>query len=175
MINKTWIVLLVIFLLFFSMACGLINTARDLAGAAGEIREAVSEISEFAENVEIGEPVSESRSHQEVGKPPEVSGKDLDVFPLHRGSVRTFYMQLTEDEKKTTSLVYAVPVDGEPLFEYYEKALVDTGWKISSTMEIGEAWFIEASKGDDLWVNLVIGNESDLEGDCMLMISVESR
>jgi hypothetical protein len=130
-------------------------------------------VKEFSEKVEIGEPVTKDQDSQSDGKPEEVSGKDLEGMPLYQGAVRTWYLQLTEDEKKHTHLVYAIPADVETVFEYYEQELAKHGWKITSTIQIEDIRAIEAQQGDSKKINLLFSIESDYSDHSTLVVNAE--
>lgn len=161
---------LIIFASILSMlvllACGLLDTARDVLDVAGEIRD-------LQENVEIGEVVDQPRGSQDNNKPREVSGKDIEDFPLYPGSVRTWYMHLTQDNRNSTQVVYAVPADVEEIFEFYEEELEKHGWKIEATVHMEETRFVEAKDDEGQRINLIIAEDGQYEGYNTMSVGVD--
>lgn len=140
--------------MFVLLACGLLDTAREIADFAGEVKD-------FQENVEVGQPVDDKGGSTDKNKPQEVSGKDLDNFPLYPGSVRTFYLSLTEGDSKATQLIYEIPKLPEETLNYYQEDLEKHGWEITTTMHWGgDSYYLVAGGDEGKEIILTIGESN---------------
>jgi hypothetical protein len=163
--NKNLLITLSMISLMLLTACGLFNFAK-------EVTEVASEMKEFQESIDVGQPV---QSGDKDG-PQQVSGEDIDGVPLYRGAVRVHYLRQTIGDRVSTGVHYLVPASFEETMDFYRDEMRESDWMVKSQMETGEMFIMEAEDEQGGKLTFLIHTDHDYEEQyTMVAIGYEIR
>ena len=150
--NKNLLITLSVISLMLLTACGLFNFAK-------EVTEVTSEMKEFQESIDVGQPVQSG----DKDEPQQVSGQDIDGVPLYRGAIRVSYVRQTIDDRVSTGIQYLVPASFKETMDFYRDEMKESDWTVKSQMETSELFTMEAENEQSGNLFILITTDHDYE------------